>query len=52
MIYFGIKDFCESTRWNQQFALIRHEETFDVTVPKANRYKIHLKINIFYLPEQ
>ncbi|XP_057314871.1 GREB1-like protein isoform X2 [Hydractinia symbiolongicarpus] len=37
MIYFGTKEFCESTRWNQQYALIRHEETFDIAVPKANR---------------
>ena len=37
MVYFGIKEFCDSTRWNQQFALIRHEETFDIAVPKANR---------------
>lgn len=43
MIYFGTKEFCESTRWNQQYALIRHEETFDIAVPKANRLAYSLQ---------
>ena len=37
MLYFGIKELCDSTRWNQQYALIRSEETFDSALPKANR---------------
>ena len=37
MLYFGVKELCFSTRWNQQFALIRTEETLDWSLPKANR---------------
>jgi len=38
MLYFGVKELCDSTRWNQQFSLIRTEETLDWALPKANRY--------------
>ena len=37
MLYFGVKELCDSTRWNQQFSLIRTEETLDWALPKANR---------------
>lgn len=40
MLYFGVKELCDSTKWNQQYALIRNEETFDSALPKANRYVI------------
>eukprot|EP00795_Rhopilema_esculentum_P007430 gene7430-13192_t len=38
MIYFGIKEYADSAKWCQQYPLIRHEETFDLCVPRANRY--------------
>jgi len=37
MIYFGIKEYAESSSWFKQYPLIRHEETFDLCVPRANR---------------
>lgn len=51
MIYFGMKDYCESTQWNEQYALLRHEETFDITIPNANRLDVvFLKIQVTKLP--
>ena len=51
MIYFGMKDYCESTQWNEQYALLRHEETFDITIPNANRLdEVFLKIQVTKLP--
>lgn len=40
MLYFGVKELCDSTRWNQQYSLIRTEETLDWALPKANRFLI------------
>eukprot|EP00794_Sanderia_malayensis_P004602 gene4602-5207_t len=37
MLYFGIKEYTHSTRWYQQYPLIRHEETFDRIVTRASR---------------
>ena len=40
MLYFGVKELCDSTRWNQQYSLIRTEETLDWALPKANRLSL------------